>query len=244
MDNNVQQFLDSIQELKAKKFKAYQASTKKEVDCSPLTFKQQKDIIATVADGTVGVLKFQKILNDILIENTESDTLKVEDKLPLILKIRGESLGYDLKLDGEVGSIESNIQSTRKIKSPKEKTISGAVDVVLATPTLKDENKVINYAIEILKKDGDKDAGKNIGNIYTFEIVKFIKSVKFGENEIVFGDTPVKDRVKIVENLPLSLNKEIIKYIEAFKEDEQSHLKVTINGEEKAFDIDVSFFDN
>jgi uncharacterized protein (UPF0218 family) len=54
----------------------------------------------------------------------------------------------------------------------------------------------------------------------------------------------VKDRVKIVENLPLSINKEIIKYIEAFKEDEQSHLKVTINGEEKAFDIDVSFFDN
>jgi hypothetical protein len=42
----------------------------------------------------------------------------------------------------------------------------------------------------------------------------------------------------------LSINKEIIKYIEAFKEDEQSHLKVTINGEEKAFDIDVSFFDN
>jgi uncharacterized protein (UPF0218 family) len=68
--------------------------------------------------------------------------------------------------------------------------------------------------------------------------------VKFGENEIVFADTPVKDRVKIVENLPLSINKEIIKYIESFKEDEQSHLKVTINGEEKAFDIDVSFFDN
>ena len=92
MENNVQQFLDSIQELKAKKFKAYQASTKKEVDCSPLTFKQQKDIIATVADGTVGVLKFQKILNDILNYDTASKAgiQRLSDHTNSISSIRGQ----------------------------------------------------------------------------------------------------------------------------------------------------------
>jgi hypothetical protein len=48
----------------------------------------------------------------------------------------------------------------------------------------------------------------------------------------------------VVENLPLSINKQIVKYIESVKEQENDVLKVEINGEEKSFDIDVSFFDN
>lgn len=244
MENNIQKFLDDVQILKNKNFEVHQVSAGKNINCLPLTFKQQKEIISTVAEGTIGVLKFQKIINDILLENTTQTDLKIEDKIPIILKLRAESLGFDIKVDGKVGSIEENVKNSKKLKSPKEKSFTFGVEVLVATPSLKEENKIITYAIDVIKKDGDKDTGKNIGNIYTFEITKFIKSVKFGDNELLFSDLSVKDRIKVVESLPLTVNKEIVKYIEEFKEEEQEYLKVTIDGEDKIFDIDVSFFDN
>ena len=244
MQDNVQQFLDTIQELKQKKFKVCQKSAGKDIQCQPLTFKQQKELIATVADGTLGVMRFQKILNDILLENTENDTLLISDKLPIILKLRCESVGDTLKFEDKEVSILENVKKAESIKFKNSDVIKGSVEVSLTIPSIKEENKIINHAIEVMKRDGDKDVGKNIGNIYTFEIVKFIESVKFGENELVFYQIPVRDRVKVVESLPLSINKQIVKFIESIKEIENDVLKVDVNGEEKSFDIDVSFFDN
>jgi hypothetical protein len=244
MENNVQQFIESIQELKPDNIKAAQISAGKHISCVPLTFKQQKDLISTVGDGTVGVLRFQKIVNDIIMENSGNDSLIMSDKLPILLKIRSGSIGNIIKIDGGEGDITSSVEKSQHLKFPIPPVINAQVTVELTIPSLKEENKVINHTIEVLKRDGNGDAGKNIGNIYTFEIVKFINSVKFGDNEIKFSNIPVRDRVTIVENLPLSLNKEIVKYIESFKEVENSVLKVEVDGEEKTYDIDVSFFDN
>lgn len=239
MENNIKQFLDSIQELKEKKFKSLQVSAGKDVECSPLTFKQQKDIISTVAEGMVGVIKFQKILNDILIKNTENENLSIQDKLPIVLNLRYHSIGDTIKIEGEDVNFKEVVDRVDSLKYPKPETIKGSVVVKLGIPSLKEENKVISYAVEQLKGD-DKDMGKNIGNIYTYEIVKFVESVKFGEVELKFSEIPVKDRVKVVENLPLTINKEIVKYIESFKDVEREVLKIG----DKSFDIDVTFFDN
>jgi Mg/Co/Ni transporter MgtE len=114
----------------------------------------------------------------------------------------------------------------------------------LDTPTLLEENKIINYAVEILKKDGEKDVGKNLSNLFTFEIVKFIKSIKFGEKNLTFSELSVKDRISVVENLPLTINQDIAKFIDSIKELDRYQTKVEIDGEEKSFDIDVTFFDN
>lgn len=243
MENDIKQFLDSIQELEDKKFKTLQVSAAQEIDCSPLTFKQQKEIISTVADGMIGVIRFQKILNDILLKNTGNDNLSLEDKLPITLKIRHESIGDTIKIDGEDTVFTSAVEASQKggtFKYPRPETVKGSVAVKLGIPTLKEENKVLSYAIDQLKGDGEKDVGKNIGNIYTYEIIKFIASVKFGEQELDFSSLPVKDRVKVVESLPLTINKGIVKYIEKFKDVDREILKV----EDKAFDIDVTFFDN
>jgi len=103
MENNVKNFLDSIQDLKNTKFKANRISTGEKFDCVPLSFKQQKNIISTFTEGTVGVLKFQKILNDIIMENTELNDWLVVDKIPVILKLRTESLGHIVKTsEGEI----------------------------------------------------------------------------------------------------------------------------------------------
>lgn len=243
MDNNVKNFLESIQELKNTKFEVNRISTGDKVNCIPLSFKQQKNIISTFTEGTVGVLKFQKMLNDIIMENTESNDWLVVDKVPVILKLRMESLGNNVKTqEGELDI--TNIKIVDKVTIPLQTTIKGTVTVELDTPTLVEENKVINYAIDILKKDGEKDVGKNLSNLFTFEIVKFVKSVKFGDKSLDFSELSIKDRLSIIENLPLTINQEIAKFIDKIKEIDRTQTKITVDGEEKSFDIDVTFFDN
>lgn len=244
MEENVKNFLDKIQELKDEKSKVFVLSTGKQIESSPLSFKQQKDLISTIADGSVGSLKFQRILNDIIITNTGIGELKVTDKLPIIIKLRIDSIGKIYKLDQNEVNLEEILEKFKKLKLKTTATIKGAVEVELEAPTLAQENKVIQTTIDIVKKDGEDELGKSIGNIYTFEIVKYIKSVKFEDQVLNFQEVPIKDRYKIVDNLPLSINKDIISFIQKIKSDENDALMVTVDDVEKTIDIDVTFFDS
>lgn len=244
MENNVKSFLEKIQELKDKKIRVLVPSLGNEIECSSLTFKQQKDLISTVAEGSVGALKFQKIINDTIIANTGNNELKITDKLPVIVKLRMDAIGNTVKFDQTEIDLSPVLEKLCKIKTKQTKTIKGVVSIDLEVPTLVEENKVIQAIIESLKKDGDSEFGKSVGNIYTYEIVKYVKCVKFDGQELVFSDVPTKDRYKIVENLPLSINKEIVAFIQSVKNKETEALKVSVDGEERVVEIDVGFFDS
>jgi hypothetical protein len=243
MDDNVKNFLDKIQEIKEKKIKVEVLSTGKEIDSTPLSFKQQKDLISTIADGTIGTLRFQKIINQIIIDNTGDSLLRVTDKLPIILKLRSESIGKDAKIGDEkvdLNKIIGKIVKSKKIK--QSETISGDIKVNLEVPLLTQENTIIQATIDAIKKDGD-DMGKSIGSAYTYEIVKYIREIEFDGGSIIFIDIPIKDRVKIVDNLPISINQKVIDFIQNINKIEKEWLTVEINGDKKTLDIDVSLFD-
>jgi hypothetical protein len=244
MDDNVKTLLDKIQELKAPLVSVYVNSAKPAVDCTPLSFKQQKDLISTVADGVVGSLKFQKILNGVVMENTALDDLKTTDRLPIILQLRANAIGDQIRVGGEKGKLSPILKKIKKFKVVQSKTITGDLTVEVEVPTLASENRIIQVTIDLLKKDGEAEVGKNIGNVYTHEIVKYIKSIKFGEQELVFLDIPVSDRAKIVDNLPISINKQIIEFIQDIKKAETELLTIELNGETKILEIDVGFFDS
>jgi hypothetical protein len=244
MDDNVKNFLDKIQEIKEKKIKVDVISTGKQSDSTPLSFKQQKELIATIADGTVGSLKFQKILNQIVVENTGDSLLKTIDRLPIILKLRAESIGQDAKIGDNKVKIQKILDKiNKKTKIKQSHKIVGDITVSLEIPLITAENQIIQATIDTVKKDGE-ELGKNIGSIYTFEIVKYIKTIEFGGEFINFNEVPIKDRVKIVDNLPISINQQIIDFIQNIKKIENEWLTVDIDGEPKTLDIDVSFFDS
>jgi hypothetical protein len=243
MENDVKKFLDSIQELKEQTFDVNRISTGDSVKCKKISFKQQKNIMSTVTEGTSGILRFQKILNDIIMENTDTNDWLVIDKIPVLMKMRIESLGSVLKHGS--GDIDLNTLKFENKKDVKTTTkIDNVVGATLKIPTLTEENKILNYAIDITKNSKESDVGRDITNIFTFEIVKFIDTIDFDGQTLKFDSLPVKDRILVVENLPISLNKEIVKYIESVKEIENDYLKVVVDGEELRIDIDVTFFDN
>ena len=119
MEDNVKTFLEKIQELKDKKIKVSVNSGGGVIDCSPLSFKQQKDLISTIADGPIGALKFQKYLNDIIIKNTGLNTLLTTDRVLLILQLRIDAIGDTLK----IGDVDVDLtQVIPKISNLKHKT--------------------------------------------------------------------------------------------------------------------------
>lgn len=244
MEDNVKSFLEKIQEIKNQKSKVWANSLKKEIDCQKLTFKQQKDLISTIGDGTIGALKLQKILNDIVLANTENNDLVTTDRLGIVLELRSNAISEFIKDGDDEFPLTIFINRFRNTEFVTSKTINGPITIEVKVPTLIAENKVIQASMESVKKDTDDELGKSIGNIYTYEIVKYIESVKFGESELKFADLWIKDRFKIVENLPLSINKEIISFIQDIKTKENEVLKYVVNGNTKNINIDVSFFDS
>jgi hypothetical protein len=243
MNEDLKSFLNRMQEM-VENVDVYAPSLDKKITSKQLSFKQQKNLLSTIAEGAVGILKFQKTINDIIIENTGNEDLLVTDKLPIILKLRMDSIGNDLKFGDDVVDITENLSIAEKMVFPKITPIKGELVVTMKIPTLKEESQIISVAMDFLKKDGEKEAGKAIGNMYVFEIVKFIEKIKIQDTELVFSDLPVKDRLKVVESMPLSVNTKIVEFIESIKKIENDSLEVVVDGDKKRIDIDVSFFDN
>jgi hypothetical protein len=240
MEDNVKSFLEKIQEIKDQKTKVYVNSLKKDIECSNLSFKQQKDLISTIGDGVIAALKFQKVLNDVIIENTGKSDILVTDKLSIVLKLRSDVIGSKITKDEVEIDLLPIIETAKKNTPKTTKTVKGSVQVELKVPTLAAESKVIQSAMDSVKKD-DSEFGKNIGNIYTYEIVKYVDKLTVGEDTLEVSNLPIKDRFKIVENLPLTINKEIIAYIQELKTKEIEVLTYNTN---KVLDVDVSFFDS
>ena len=245
MEDNIKNFLDKVDQLKSDNLKVNTISKNSEIDCESLTFKQQKDIISTITEGITGPLKFQKNLNDIIVENTKDKELKVVDKLLIILQLRKDSVGTVVKLKNNKYDVLNDIIEKAKKLSPKlSKSIKGAISIELEVPTLISESQVINSCIDSVKKDSDKEVGKSLSDIYTFEIVKYIKTVSIKDDVLNFQDLSVRDRVKIVNNLPLSVNKQIVDFIQDIKQAELDALSFDTESGESTLEIDVSFFDS
>ena len=60
MNKSVSGFLEKLEEINDEKIKVYIPSIKKEINTTPLTLKQQKDLIASTLDGVKGLLNFNK----------------------------------------------------------------------------------------------------------------------------------------------------------------------------------------
>lgn len=241
MTEDAKIFLDKLKDIKDPSRKT--SINGKEFKFEVLTFKQQRDLISTIAEGNLASLKFQKVLNDILIENFDKELLLHERSLAAV-SLRRESLGASLKI-GDT-TIDLN-QIAKKVDLPlsSESVVeSSGIRVSMDNPSLQQENKIISALLELVKNDNN--AAKNISDIYTYEIVKYINTISFGgENTLAFLNLPVKTRINIVENLPISLNKKIVDFIQKIKEAEKELLTVTDSkGQTVQLDIDVTFFDS
>lgn len=218
-------------------------TTSGEVTLNTLTLKQQKDLLSTVVSGVKGAIEFNKILNKIIIENSDTDKIFTTDRVKIALNLRKQSLGSDVKVEQEVYDIDRFLEkadNNKKTFKMESEATEGVVTLNLRVPTLKEENAVIGRCLVELDKTSEaKESGKAFGIIYIYELIKYIKSVKVGEEIAQFDDLKISERVEIIENLPLTVYKQLSSFFKAITSYENEILTI----EEKTLTIDPTFFD-
>jgi hypothetical protein len=211
-----------------------------QVELRPLSFKQQKMLVTAGLNGVAGVLSFLKILNDILIDNTGNEDLKVYHKIPLISHLRKAISNTDLIRNEISIKIDDIIKNIKPFDGDHSAVIEGnGFSVNLKIPTLKDENKIISACIEEIKKIAADDVSKNVSLIMSYEFPKFIESITFGSETLIFKELSIQDRSKIIDNLPADITNNITNFISIIRQYEDDIM--TVDG--ITVDIDSSFFE-
>ena len=242
-DSNITEFLKKVEGIKGETVSILLPSKKQEIKARSLNLKQQKEIIASSADGIAGIIAFTRILNDIILDTTGDSSLKIYDRAPIAVALRANALGpkyVDVQQrEISLNSILENYKAyTHNIKDSTIVEHNG-IKVTLSIPTLAEENVTIKKLEEEIKRNGDKNNTKNLGSIYLYEIIKYITTITLENIVIEYNSLKTQQKIEIIESLPLALNKKIIGFIEEIRKAERDLLTV----DETVVEIDVDFFD-
>jgi hypothetical protein len=216
-------------------------STGEKVDFRLISVSQQKALLRTAFDGVDGVIDRAVITNKIIKDNsTIEDEFLIVDKPAIFIALRKESLGSKIKIKDEEYDLDNVTPLDKADVKLKHTIVFDDIKVNLKVPTLTIDSEVAaKLAKEIAKVQGTDDKIKQgIDTVISHESCKYIDKVSVGEDVIEFATISVHERVDIVNNLPLSLNNEIVTYIGSIKTATDKALTVA---EEVVVEIDASF---
>lgn len=236
-------FKDFIQDLESIN-KTNNISIKVPTSSKSLKFKlisvaQHKELLKSAFEGYEGVIRSSVIFNDIITSSCESEyEFSLLDRAPILLKLREASIGGDVTINSEKYNISDLAEQTDKFDAQNVYECNG-IEVELKVPTLARDTKVSEKVISEFHKlsDADKET-ESINLVLSYEIIKYIESVKLNDSVFVFDEYNLYECKKLVDALPLKLNNMIIEFITAFRDHENSSL--TFN-DGTILEIDASF---
>lgn len=222
-------------------------SAKKNITFKPLSAKQQKDLIKTGLDGNLSGVTLSNTINQIILDNsTEKYPFLVTDRYPIIVSLRKQAFGSEfvLKDEDKKTVFDLDVILKRKLQYSLEDKVSINLEdtnliVDLDVVTIEDDIKINNFQIDKLKKNKENEnIGDTVGSLFLYEIVKFITKIKVNNDEVDMKSMPIKDRLTIIENIPVTLNNMVLEYIQNFRKEETDY--VSIDGE--ILPLDARFF--
>ena len=221
----------------------YIPSCDRNVMFKPLTMKHQKLIIKSALDPTATNIDYNVTVNNILAEISTDYELLVSDRVPALIALRASNVDKAIKVTQDDKSHEINlnklISKYDKIQADNtieyEKTVtSGDLTVKLQVPTLATDTKFFTECKKKIKTSNTtSDVSENIGEMYMYEIAKFITSIHYSTtteattgklmSSVFFNQISVSDCIGVVEALPMSVNKSIGEYITSVRECESKY---------------------
>ena len=242
MSNDVSKFISKLDKLNDTKLEVFVPSLNKQVETKTLNLKQQKDLIAPALDGIKGTLNFSKTLNNIIIDNSGLNDLKIYDKIPFVIQLRQEALGNEIRTDEgiiQLHKILNNLQEISFDIKPQETVKHENLRMGLKVPTLQQENALLTKCIQDISTKED-DFTEHVGMVYLLEIVKYIENLEIDDEVVDMSEIKIKERINLVERLPLAIYKDISEYITSINKYENNVL--TVNN--MLVTIDSLFFDS
>jgi len=220
----------------------------KPVKFRSLNLKQQKGLLKTSIDESLTRLSFNSLFYDIIkdniLEQGNINELYTFDRSVIALALRCK--GLDSNYTSQETTIDLNgcldaLSAIDVTSQPLNTTIEdGNIIIKLQGPKLGTDKELNDYAVS--KSNQDTDFKTVIGELFVYELVKFINTVSIksetGVNEINFKTIPVNDKITLVEKLPSTVTNKILEFVKSYRTFESQF--TNINGVQ--IDIDGSFF--
>jgi hypothetical protein len=224
----------------------YVPSAKKAMQFKPLSVKQQKDLIKSGLDGALAGITISNIIGEIILDNAvDKYDFLVTDKLPILLALRKQSFGSSFILKD--GDEETEFDLDVILKNQLDYSFDTQVEIKLANSEvvahvdvikIQDDIKINQYQIEKLRKNKEEALSETVGSMFIYEIIKFITKILIGNDTLDLTTLSIKDRLTVIESVPVTLNNSILEYIQQFRKEEAEY--VTIDG--KVLPIDARLF--
>jgi hypothetical protein len=239
-------FNDILSEIKSNRttLKVFVPSKQEEVELLPLTLAQQKLIIETTSDTTLGVLFFNNIFYKILKENIQCNIgdLTTVDRVNLTLALRSH-LEESVKIGDDTVSVIKILEKNKSIGNNLQETVVTAGDFTfnIQAPNLNIDNFINTHLLNRYKNVSfDENKLKNlISDLYVHEILKFIKKVRINDKEITLHNEITKS-ISIIESIDTKHFKQITDYINDVRDEEAKYTKCPES--EKSIDITPDLF--
>lgn len=281
MSENIQQKTASINEIlkmvnRANETFVYEIpipSLNKKLMFREINTSQQKRLIKSIIDSPAFNTEFIFTLRQIIKENCVDEVVNIGsftifDKMIIAMTMRAMSISNDLDLQFQEDDTEVPIKIRISLKDLVDKAIKdihiepivikdeqGVFEIKCSLPTIDDEYNLeteLRSNVTSIEIKGENQLRNTVGEVFTNEIVKFIKQVSIKNkesNEIIELDLKnfsFKDRLLILNKIPAKVNNKIIQYINSINKEFEKILLFSQEKDGKKIEqrmrIDASFF--
>lgn len=238
-----------------------------------LTLKQQRQILTSTYEAVEIPARISNIYNNYIAESVslKDDMVNLShvvtvDKKPYLLNVlRSISLGDEYVPSEEEEETPNTLEDTDKVKTvykiyevtekdleakseTPEDVVFGNFRFKLAIPTLAEDTTYNSFLLNALKpyrkkKISDADLGA-VADVYQiYEMMKYIKTVTFENQEYTFSALAPSDKVKLLDSLPRSASDAIAAFIRKVKKNEDiAYSAISETGDKVVMDSNTLFF--
>lgn len=246
--------LSSIGKLKAQEHvEIFIPSTGLSASFSPMTVKQQKDILASGVDANVENLSFMNMMSDIVLDNnvTGVPTLAV-DRSAIALQLRRQAIGNVLTV--EIDNEKYTINIDEHISDLKDKSFDPpepftvyheSIQLDCAPPDIHLDKRYNKQFTKRVQKGSKKSLKPTdvIGDVYVSELVKWIRSITIGDETVIAEESAtISNMVEIFENLPLQVSSKLAESVKDARASEIASMSNKVLPEGEAIPLSASLF--
>lgn len=249
----VKDFNSLLSDLKShrdsKTYSMYIPSQQQESEFKPITVTQQSDIISSllVQERDANAYSYNKIINDIIQANSvsSSEEFRSFDRPAILIQMRVNTIGsniivdsHDINLSDIIPSFTLTDTELELLNSDQTYSNKG-ITVNFKVPFLTYENQLATAAENKWK---DLEGEDIITELFVIELVKYITSISFDDQEIVFNDITFSQKLEACNLLPMSHSRKIMEYVQRVKKIEDKFHSIDIDDTNVMIPLNTALF--
>lgn len=189
------------------------------INFRPISILQQQELLKTLSGNALDNIRTINAANSILLQNKIGDTtLRVTDRDMILLQYKMDDPFTSAE---DKQKIRDGMNYAKSLLTAVYEVEKLGIRVLVEIPTLERDIKANNLYLEVASIKG-KEFAEQIVELYSLQVVKFIRRITIGETVVEFDFETAEDFTNlqtIVDNIPTSINNEVLHLAKVFLDD-------------------------